>query len=260
VLILLMRVLSVAWAVAKFHGFRLTRRGDDLRAVHGLLPRVSKTIPRGRIQVLTTREGLLHRWCGRIAVQVETAGGGGEGAGPSADRLWLAPLARKERVEALLREALPDVDLDGLSWQALAPGARRRRFHIMLIFALLATAPALWLLGAWGLTPLLLVPVGWIQATLFVRHTAWAVAPGAMLFRRGWWTRRLSVARFSKIQSLELGASHFDRRNGMARVAVDTAGSSGAAYSIDVPYLDAAVAARLADRLYGEAGRTAFRW
>jgi putative membrane protein len=259
-LVVLMRVLSVAWAVAKFHGFRLTRRGDDLRAVYGLLPRVSKTIPRHRIQVVTTREGLLHRWCGRMAVQVETAGGGGEGEGPSADRLWIAPLARKERVEGLLREALPEVDLDALRWQSLAPGARRRRFRMMLILAVLATIPGLLSLGAWGFVPLVLVPVGWVHATLFVRHTAWAVAPGAMFYRRGWWVRRLSVARFSKIQSLKLDTSPFDRRHGMASVAVDTAGSKGAGHSIDVPYLDAAVAARLADQLYGEAGRTAFRW
>jgi len=80
----LLRVFSVAWAFLKLHGFTLTRQGEDLRAEYGLLTRVAKTVPRQRIQVVSARQGLLHRWFKRVAVQVETAGAaGGEDGAPA---------------------------------------------------------------------------------------------------------------------------------------------------------------------------------
>jgi len=261
VLLILMRALSVLWAIGKFHGFRLTLRGEDLRAEHGLLTRVSKTIPRHRIQVLSTRESFLHRRCGRVAVEVETAGSTGQQSGSSSGRLWLAPLIRRERVAALLREALPDVDLSAIGWMPVSPRTRRRLLRRAFYLVAIASVPAFWGLGPAGLTlPLALVPLAWINASLYVRHTAYALVPGAVVYRSGWWNRRLSVARFSKIQSLEQSASPFDRRYGMAALRVDTAGATRTGHSVDIPYLDTAVVNGLVDRLFAEAGRTAFRW
>ena len=68
------------------------------------------------------------------------------------------------------------------------------------------------------------------------------------------------MVRFSKIQSLESTESPFDRRHRMASLKVDTAGATRVGYSVDMPYLDAAVATQMMNRLYEEAGRTAFRW
>jgi putative membrane protein len=256
-----MRLLSVLWAFGKFHGFRLTRRGDDLRAEYGLLPHVSKTIPRQRIQLLSMREGFLHRRCGRVAVQVETAGSAGEEQGPSSDRLWLAPLIRRQNVASLLHEAIPELDLDAVRWEPVSSGARGRIFRRLIYVTMLATAGAVAGLGVWGLVlPLPLVPIAWLHAKLWVAHAAYALTSGAVLFRSGWWNRRLSIARFGKIQSLERAESPFDRRHGMASLHVDTAGASRVGHAVDIPYLDGAVASRVMNRLYDEAGRTAFRW
>ena len=260
-LVVFMRLLSVIWAVAKFQGFRLTRSGDDLRAEYGLLTRVSKTIPRNRIQVVSTREGVLHRRFGRVAVQVETAGSTGADEGPSANRLWLAPLIHKERVAALLREALPQVDFDAVRWQAISAGARRRLFRKACYEALPITAGALYFFGAWGLlVPVLLLSVCYWTSGLYVKHTGYAVVPGAIFSRSGWWVRRLRIVRFSKIQALETTESPFDRRYRMASLKVDTAGATRVGHSIDMPYLDVGVAKRMQNQLYDEAGRTAFRW
>ena len=260
-LLVFMRFLSIVWAVAKFHGFRLARRGEDLRAEYGLLPHMTKTIPRHRIQLLSTCESFLHRRCARVAVQVETAGSAGEQQGPSADRLWLAPLIRRQNVASLVHEALPEVDLDQVRWRPVSARARGRLFRLALYLSVLVTALAVWGLGAWAfMALLLLVPFAWLNAKLYFKHTAYALVPGAIFFRSGWWNRRLSVARFNKIQSLERGESPFDRRHGMATLRVDTAGATRVGHSIDIPYLDAAVATRLMSELYDAAGRTAFRW
>jgi membrane protein YdbS with pleckstrin-like domain len=72
--------------------------------------------------------------------------------------------------------------------------------------------------------------------------------------------RKLSVARLSKIQTVSLGESPFDRRYRMAGVRVDTAGAGAASHRVHIPYLDRSVARRLFDSLGTAAARTAFRW
>ena len=48
--------------------------------------------------------------------------------------------------------------------------------------------------------------------------------------------------RIARVQSVKLRETFLDRRWGMATVAVDTAGSSGAAHKVEVPYLPREVA------------------
>jgi putative membrane protein len=252
---------AVVWAFLKFHGFRLRRLGDDLRAEYGLLTRVSKTIPRHRIQVLSIRESLLHRLFGCAAVQVETAGGGGDENSSGSDRLWLAPIVRKDRLAELFAEALPGVSLDDVDWQPISPRARRRIVRVILYAMILPVAGLVFGLGPWAL----LIPVAalpWVafHSARWVRHAGYSLSPGAVFFRSGWWVRRLSVARFGKMQVIQLGQSPFDRRHDMASVRVDTAGAGPIGHGIEIPYLDAPVARELSERLSDEAGRTRFEW
>jgi len=260
-LVVALRAFSVGWAFLKLHGFSLRRRGDDLRAEYGLLTRLSKTVPRQRIQVVSARETFLHRRFGRVAVQVETAGGAGDDADSRVDRTWLAPLIRKEELGALIREALPELDLDSVRWEPLAPRASRRILRRSLALALLPLVGSVAALGAWGsLLALVLIPWAWVHARLWVRHSGYAVTSDAVLYRSGWWVRRLSAARFTKIQALELHSTPFDRRNEMASLRVDTAGAGHVGHRIAVAFLEAPEALRLFERLSHEAGRTSFRW
>jgi membrane protein YdbS with pleckstrin-like domain len=70
----------------------------------------------------------------------------------------------------------------------------------------------------------------------------------------------MTIARFSKIQTVSLHESPFDRRAAMASVAVDTAGAGDLSHRVDVPYLARDVAESLSHRLAAEAARTSFRW
>ena len=59
--LILVRVVSMAWALLRLHDFRLTRIGDDLRVTYGFFTRVAATIPLRRVQTVTIRQGWLHR-------------------------------------------------------------------------------------------------------------------------------------------------------------------------------------------------------
>jgi putative membrane protein len=275
-----LRFSSVAWAVLRLHGFRLSRAGEDLRIEMGLLTRISATIPLRRIQTLTVREGPLHRLFGRVSVRVETAGGdgggggsggsgeSGKGAGAAAQREWIAPLLRREALPGLLRELLPDLDPTALAepgWQAVHPRAFRRVLKRWLLVTLPLALPGL-AVGWWG--PLVLLPLlvlwAWVGARGTVARLGWAVISeekgGAVLSRSGWLWRRTSIVRFGKIQAVALHESPWDRRAAMARVRVDTAGAGESSHGVNIPYLARETADGLSRRLAGEAAGTSFRW
>jgi len=269
-LIVLTRLLSMGLAVFKLYGFRLIQRGDDLRAEYGLLTRITATIPRHRIQLLSTHESRLHRAFGRSSIQVETAGGGGSGDGSESarDLLWIAPVTPRRRVAELVSLVLPEIDLDSLSWRKVEHRAWKRivkRGLILLGFIALLPMGSVRLVGwpvLWILLPALLVAVLLLvrHARRWIEETAYAVTPNAIVFRSGWWGRRLSVVGFNKIQAVEWSQSPFDRRHRMASLSVDTAGAGRTGHRIDIPYLDETVASTLRSHLAEQADRSAFRW
>ena len=68
------------------------------------------------------------------------------------------------------------------------------------------------------------------------------------------------MVRFVNMQTVSMKQSPFDRRAGMAAVAVDTAGAGSIGHRVQIPYLDARVAAETLRRLYAESCATEFRW
>ena len=161
----------------------------------------------------------------------------------------------------LLDEVVPGFDLRAVAWQPVHPRAFRRAVKPGLVIAALV-AFAWWVtLGRSALVALPLLVV-WVVlvARQHVRHLGWAEHDEVVLMRSGWIWRQVTLARANKIQSVSLLQSPFDRRAAMARVRVDTAGAGAASHRVDIPFLDRTVAARLADRLAGQAASTEFNW
>lgn len=253
------RVLSVVLAFTMLYDFRLTRAGLDFHTRYGLLTRVSRTLRRPRIQAVHQTATMLHRWFRRVSLRVDLAGGhaGGPDSGEQGGQgvwseLWLAPLCSTDAAERLIDAALPQARTAGLDWQRLAPRARWRIFRIRALLWLVVTpVPAVWLTGWWAavLVPAAL-PLFWLNAHLYVKHTGWALDDDFFLLKRGWWTRKLAVVRRDRIQSVRLRDSPFDRRYRMTKLSVDNAGSASARYRVTLPYLERSAAERLALALY----------
>ncbi len=257
--LILVRVISMAWAFVRLYDFRLTRRGDDLRTTFGLLTRVTATIPLRRVQSVTIDQGWLHRRLGRASVRVETAGG--QAGRAVRDREWVAPLIAIERVAQLVAEILPGVVLDEARWEPVHPRAFGRAVKPALLFALVVTAAVTVAIGWRGLA--LAVPLGaWavVMARLHVRHLGWAANGEWAAFRSGWLTRSQTLVKVNRIQAVSTYASPLDRRASMARVRADTAGAGERSHRVDIPYLGVDVADDLRERLAAQAARTAFKW
>jgi putative membrane protein len=256
-LVLLVRLLSMAWAVVRLYGFRLSRAGEDLRSEFGLTTRVSTTIPRRRVQTMTVREGLLYRLARRVSVRVETAGG--QAGAAASERQWIAPLLRPRELPPLTAEVLPGVDVGALIWQRPHPRSFRRAVKVPVLMALSITAV---ITAGDPLGLLTLAPLAAIGAALVTfkqhQHLGWAAQDEVVAFKSGWLWRTVIVARMSRIQVVTLSQTPFDRRTGMARIRVDTAAAGP--YRIDIPYLAEDIATTLYSRLSAAAASTAFRW
>jgi putative membrane protein len=259
-LLLLVRVISMAWGATRLYDFRLTKVGEDLHATYGLLTRVAATIPLRRVQTLTVRQGPLHRLLKRCSVQVETAGRGKPGSDQgSREREWLAPLIHERELTGLAREVLPEIDLGSLDWQPVHARAFRRAVKPALLLALVLTG-VLALFARWSALGLLPVLAAWaiISTRKYVDNLAWASTENAVAFRSGWLLRRVTLARVARIQAVTQLETPFDRRARMARVRIDTAGAGDGSHRVDIPYLARDIARDLQRRLAARAATTAF--
>ena len=241
--IVLFRLLSIAWAAVKLYGFTLVRDGDILRSRYGLITRYAAAIPRHRVQTLTVIETPFLRLAKRAAVKVQTAARFQAEQGRVGAE-WLAPVTTRERIPALVREVMPGVDVDALPWRPVHPHAWKRDWRGGLIVTAIVSSFLAWPFGWWGLAvPAFGATWAWFSARGLARRYAYALTPDVVAFRSGWINHRWSVVRIARVQSVKLSESFLDRRWGMATVAVDTAGSSGAGHKVEVPYLPRDVAA-----------------
>ena len=235
--VVLFRLLSIAWAAVKLHGFTLERDGEILRARYGLVTRYAAAIPRERVQTLTIIETPILRLTRRAAVKVQTAARFQAEQGRVGAE-WVAPVIERPRLPALVAEVLPGIDLDRLPWTPVARDAWRREFRGGVLVSLLLSSAAAWAFGWWAVAVLASGVVwSWFSGRGTTRRYAYAVTGDAVAFRSGWINHRLSIVRMARVQSVKLRESFRDRRWRMATVAVDTAGAAGATHKVEVPYL-----------------------
>lgn len=258
---------SIAWAVLRFGGFRLTRVGEDFRIEAGLLTRVHATVPRQRVQLVRLTEGFQHRRFERGAISVETAGGVDPSSHQESSfgRRWFAPLVRPEAVAEIAGAVRPGLSLDAEDWSRLSERALRRRLRKSVlmgsVLAIAVGAATVSVFGLWGVGvgPALggwVVLAGRRAASLarYRRTTEWIGC------RVGVLTRHTSVAFLDRAQVIEITESPFDRRAGMATLRIDTAGGLTAVPRVDLPMLDVADARGHARAVAQAAERGGFVW
>ncbi len=247
---LLLRLLSVAIAIIKFHGFRLERQGQRIVSESGLLTRTRAGATPRRIQRVTVRQSWLLARMHRVSLEVTLAGANVQGERQSRLR-WLAPIATLPAARRILAEIRPEADWTRDDWRPLHPRAAWRIFKwpALVVFAVAGVAG---LANPWAWWGWLLLPWLWLGARGRARFAAYSVDSVTFAARDGWLSHRWDSVRLRDIQAVQLRETPGDRRNGMARVAVASAGGSGISASpIEVAWLPLAEAVALRDRLRG---------
>jgi putative membrane protein len=249
---------SIAMAFLKLHGFTLRHPDKNLHADMGLLTRLTANIPVRRIQLIKLRHSPLHRLFNKVSVKMETAGGVTEQSGITMS--WLAPLISETDGFALINNIQPTIDLQDMPWQPLEQRAWKRVFKKCLFLVFLLMAPLLYFYHGWGLLMLVLIPPAFWYARAYIRHAGYALTDELVAYRSGVWFHKMAVVRIGKIQNISCLQTPFDRRNGMARLTVDTAGSNPVTQDINIHYLDQDKVIAMAERLGTQVNRVKFVW
>jgi len=259
---LVVYLLSAIAAFLAFWDFQLDQEGEVFRIRRGLLTRQVASIPRRRIQVLTVRRSLLHRWLGRARVLVGTAGGDtGEANKGSDGGAHFAPILRESQLRDLLARVRPGLVLDEQEWRPLGARAGRRMLIKPLLIRALVIAALTWGFGLLGAA----IGGGLLLITLFMTHLQWRVSRWArpswgFVWRSGALSHSVSATFDDKLQAVMLDETPFDRRHAHATLRLDTAGGAKTGHALTVPYLPRALAQELRTELTGAAAATRFRW
>lgn len=249
---------SILLAFLKLYQFRLARQGNNLHAEMGLLTKITANIPIKRIQLLKVTYSPLHRFFKRVSVKMETAGGVTEQSGITMS--WIAPLISSTKAQDLITSIQPEVNWQAIEWQPLETRAWRRVFKRVMFFILLAMAPLLFFYQAWGLVMLLLFPVAYFYAKAYVDKAGYAANDEIIAYRQGVLFHTISIVKIGKIQNISYTQTPFDRRNKMARITVDTAGSNPVSHDINIHYLDVEKVQYLMAKLSTQVSQSKFVW
>lgn len=246
-LMLLLRIFGVIWYQLRFHGYRLSRKGEDLRISCGMFTKVQATIPRRRIQFISVQSNLIMRFLGFSAVRIETASSSGnhEDATKSVSSRWFIPIVTNDQLAVVLNQIRP-----GLLWderlfnlQPVSSRATKRIILLVMLAAFALSAIGLLYSRPWGLLVGVAIfpPLFWLTRRR-VQSMCYGRTSDGVVFRSGIFTTKTSMTFFEKIQSLRVQQSPFDRRWHMAKLSLDTAAAGPADHVIRIPLLDQAVA------------------
>ena len=243
----LLRLFSVIWFFLRFHGYRLTLYGEDLRISCGLFTKISATVPRNRIQFISIHRPLFLRWFGLASFRIETAGGGGmsKSATNSVSRRWFIPVVAEDRIAELVNYLRPGLvwNEHSLDWKSLASGTAKRLMRLAAIQSLVVAGTGFAISRPWGgMAGLVILPLALLWARKKSRAMRYVRSEDYVVYRSGIFNRKTSLTFFDKVQTVGVKQTPFDRRWKMATLFVDTAASGPAEHSICVRYLDHAFA------------------
>ncbi|MBB6645342.1 PH domain-containing protein [Halobellus ruber] len=220
-------IVGAAAAIAQYYGFRLVRSGEELQYERGLFQRYDGSIPFDKIQTLTLSENPLKRHFGYATLYIETAGYAPGSGGSSRGSEAAVPLAKRERVLALIEALEPVGDVEFRR----PPKRARRRYLVryLLVVGVLTgiayAADAFVPLPFPPWSPAILIPLAvWYAHATWTHRGHW-LGDHHVVTRNGVLRRQTKIVPYYRIQTVIDARTVFQRRLDLATVTVDTAGS-----------------------------------
>lgn len=251
-------ISSIALAFLKLHQFKISKVDKNLHAEMGLLTKITANIPIKRIQLIKVKHSPLHRYFKKISVKMETAGGVTEQSGITMK--WIAPLVSKFKGQQLIAAIQPEVSWQDIQWLNLEARAWKRVFKRMMLLVLIPMLPLLYFYHWMGFVPLLFTPLVFWYAKAYINKAGYAVNDQIVAYRHGVFFHTLSIVKIAKIQNISYLQTPFDRRNGMARMTVDTAGSNPITQDINLHYINQTKIELLMNQLSTNVSQSRFVW
>jgi len=255
-------LFSVIGSIVVFHGFTLSRRGEDIYRSHGLFTRRSSSLPRRRIQLLKVEESWLRRLFKLATLRADTAGGTfpGQNKDEQSGRDVLLPILPRQDLGGMLPVFFPDLDEANGVWQqvsrrAIARGTKKGVATCLLLSALLCSIQRSW----YGLWPLLFIPAVYALNVMSYRHLGYWLGDRFFRMRSGWLSRATHIVPIRNIQSIVIRQTPFDRRHNVSTLVVDSAGQTNTGGGPRIRNVPAADVLNVARTLARRAASTRYR-
>ena len=262
-----LQLMSILWALMKFYDFKIEKQEDRLQAHMGLISKVGATIPLKKIQLYRISENPIHKYFKARTITIETAGGVNTDKSGIVMR-WLAPYISTNKVKSFIQEIEPKIKLGSVDWQLIPYRAwkrvlKRSLFTLAFFSAILVGVASLPFFTikvyAWAII-MAMIPVAFLYSKNYVKKTGYYINDDIICFKSGVWFGKQSFVKISKIQTVEILESPFDRRNKMATLDIDTAGSNPLLHHVKIPYLELADAYQLKAFIQKRLDETEFNW
>jgi putative membrane protein len=234
--LVLVRVLSIFLALVQFHRFRLVKNQQRLSIERGLFTRLRGSLRLRRNQAYSLHESWLHRRFARQSLAVDTVSM--EALNEGVSLRDVVPIAAPDRMNALIRVFLNSDQWPLQTWHALHPNAWRRKFFVMAMIYVIASAVMAYFVNPfWLAIGAIMLIFRFFYAKNWARYTGFAYSDDLIAVRQGWLSKNWRFAEIGKLQCLILKQNPFDRRHGMASIYFDTAGASFKEPPLKIDYL-----------------------
>jgi putative membrane protein len=227
-------LLSIAYAVTVYHGFRVVRTERGLQVSHGLLNTVHTVIPLRRIQSVQTSASWLYRLLGLNQLYIQSIGGHqASQGGPqvAAGQTLLAPICRPDVLRKLIELINPALQIDKVNFLASDRYLLVRKIVKLVITNLIifGGCAAVLAIAKQGL-PLKLVAftggaftlLGFALSILSYRRQGYAQTPEAFMVCNGTLGQNVTMIPVGNVQAVTLESSWFLRRRGLIDLHVST--------------------------------------
>ncbi|MBL4955172.1 PH domain-containing protein [Neobacillus sp. OS1-32] len=205
-------VISLAVTMLKYANFNVIKTEKDLIISQGLLEKKQITIPLKRIQAIRISENIIRQMLGYATVSIVSAGG--STANEEESKVILLPIVRVKEIASLLKEPLPDYQLEPAL--SSAPKRARRRYILRIWYIVLPiVAAAIFFFQTWGFFSLIILVVGTWWAILKYNDAGWSLEQQQLCLRSRTINRTTVFMPRKRIQSLKLRESYFQQRQGL---------------------------------------------
>lgn len=240
VMTIIMIGLFVVWLMAlvgtlfKYGNFTVVKTKDDVIITRGLLEKRQITVPLKRIQSVRITQNLVRQPIGYASVYVENAGGSSENG--ELAKVILLPVVKKGEVQGILRNCLPDYNLD----VKIHPAPKRAMIRY-LVKGWLFILPIVIILGIflkpWGwLSFFTILPITYVQYLTY-RDAGWGIEKDQLTLQYRRLTKNIVFMKKGKIQSVNIQESFFQREKQLltiqARVKSGHGGGGGQVVDLD---------------------------
>ena len=223
-------IVSLGRIILTYANFQCSETENGLRVQTGLINTKQNLVPLSKIQYMSWEANWIRRQIGLFMLQIHQA----QSDHARRKQRIRIPVTKGEYVERLLTFYHPQVKPTAHSQHRIHKVYALRRMLIEGIpLALLTTVLTSVWLEELSLLFLLWIPYVFLASSVYQKRFRLYVSPEAFQVNSGAWGKEIQIAKWYKIQHLQLNQSVFQRRKKLATLVIHTA-----AGSIKIPYIN----------------------